>query len=25
MLVKELEGYDEYRTKVKSRLLPGVW
>jgi protein-S-isoprenylcysteine O-methyltransferase Ste14 len=25
MLVKELEGYDEYRAKVRSRLLPGVW
>jgi protein-S-isoprenylcysteine O-methyltransferase Ste14 len=25
MLVKELEGYDAYRAKVKYRLLPGAW
>jgi protein-S-isoprenylcysteine O-methyltransferase Ste14 len=25
MLVKELEGYDQYRERVKYRLVPGVW
>jgi protein-S-isoprenylcysteine O-methyltransferase Ste14 len=25
MLVSELEGYDEYKTKVKYRLIPFVW
>jgi protein-S-isoprenylcysteine O-methyltransferase Ste14 len=25
MLVKELEGYDGYRERVRYRLLPGVW
>jgi protein-S-isoprenylcysteine O-methyltransferase Ste14 len=25
MLVSELEGYEEYRRKVRYRLLPGVW
>jgi protein-S-isoprenylcysteine O-methyltransferase Ste14 len=25
MLVKELEGYDEYRERVRYRLVPGLW
>jgi protein-S-isoprenylcysteine O-methyltransferase Ste14 len=25
MLVEELEGYDEYRARVRYRLVPGVW
>jgi protein-S-isoprenylcysteine O-methyltransferase Ste14 len=25
MLVEELEGYDEYKKKVKYRLIPFVW
>ncbi len=25
MLVKELEGYDEYRKKVRYRLIPFFW
>lgn len=25
MLMRELEGYEEYRKKVKYRLVPGVW
>ena len=25
MLVKQLEGYEAYRTKVRYRLVPGVW
>lgn len=25
MLINELEGYDEYKKKVKYRLIPFVW
>ena len=25
MLANELDGYANYRTKVRSRLIPGVW
>ena len=25
MLIDELEGYDEYKTKVRYRLVPFVW
>jgi protein-S-isoprenylcysteine O-methyltransferase Ste14 len=25
MLVAELRGYDEYRQKIRYRLVPGVW
>jgi protein-S-isoprenylcysteine O-methyltransferase Ste14 len=25
LLLKELEGYADYRKKVKFRLIPGIW
>ena len=25
VLTEELEGYAEYKTKVKYRLIPGIW